>query len=246
MINWKKIVRVDRRSVAPIAKQLYACIVQLIHEQILTAEHTLPSPEAMSQSLHISVQDVQQAYHQLQASHYIAIHASTIQIENKQMKQRHLPRPFARRFVSQSSKTIILSEETQESKVMNIPNLFLDRFPSLLNHQALFIKKQYKQHDKLVAVSEIYFILLDSTCPIEEKALEARIQYFDRFIRDIEVIPTSTAQKRMFGVGTQSLLKGSYFFQRGETIILEIGEVVTLIDFSYQKALKESDLSFMF
>ena len=234
MITWLDLIQVDRRSKTPLADQLASQVIQLIKDDVLGHDDLLPSTTSLAEALTLPEEALEKAYHVLMTRQYLVKQKNQWRIQATTFTEYALPRPFVRRKKIATEGLKPLDVKISESSVIKVPATLIAQYPQLDNQSCLAVNKHYFADGQLVATSQVFYVLFQNNQSRLESDLEARIKPSDDYVRTINMVVPSLNQKKLFGATATMLLQGNYVFQRGQSQILEIGEVFTTLIYTYQ------------
>jgi hypothetical protein len=241
---WQALIHVDRRSKTSLGKQIAFAIIQAIKQHILQAKDLLPSPKILGDHLKVPSTEVEKAFQILLDQQYLNFDGNQYVIKPITFPSYALPRPFARIKVEEN-KILPLTTTLIEEKIIKPSEEQINQFPSIKNALLKFVVKHYTTEGRCVATRVTHYVLPNGQV-LEELELENRILSTDIYIRKVDIVQPNVQQKKVFTSEATMLLKGFYYFQRGEHEILEFAEVHTTLIYAYEFILSNKLNDFIF
>jgi DNA-binding transcriptional regulator YhcF (GntR family) len=231
LVVWQDLFHIDRRSQLSPAHQFKKQFINLLKDDVFQVGEILPSPDQLGGILTIDVHEMDKVYEELKNDQFLAKINQNWVVLHTTLSAYQLPRPFARR---QQADAKPLLEKILKAEYGMMPLAIVNQFPHLDKVQVYEVQKAYFIDHLCVATSQTFYIPFDQKKLINEHEYEARILPSDRYVRDIQIVKPSLSLKKIFTQKPPMVLKGSYQFIRGQTQILEIGEVYTTLIYTYQ------------
>lgn len=242
MIDWTKVLPIDNRSKQSIGQQVANNFVLLIQNQILGESQSLPTIQALADNLNIDTQIITQAYDFLIHHDYIYRYGDEVKVSESELLQFELPKPFTPNLISARKTLKLLEIETMESKVVETPEFFKQRFGETYNQKAVYTKRIYQYEGKNIAMIESYYFMVDVNDPLTKEQFSKE----DETTRELTVLQAAEEHHKIFGKNHNHIAKDFYIIKRKKHTVIEFGQVYTIINHTFTRTLTNADFLFIF
>jgi len=242
MIDWTKVLPVDKRSKQSIAEQVANNFVLLIQNQILGEGQSLPTIQALANKLSVDTKVINQAYEFLMQHDYVYHYKDEIKVSESELLNYELPKPFTPNLNPSKKKLKLLDTETIESKVVDPPAFLKERFREIEHQKALFTKRIYQSEGKPIAMIESYYFMIDAKDGVTGNHLDKEYET----TRELAVIKAAEEHHKIFGKHHPHIAKDFYIIKKNKHTVIEFGHVYTIIKHSFKRTLTDADFLFIF
>jgi hypothetical protein len=242
VIDWKNIINLDKRSKLTIAEQIAQGFIDLIQNQIISPNQSLPNAQTLAQTLSIPEETMNQAIALLIKNEYIDKFKQDLIASESELLKYHLPKPFTPHPNISQTKLMHLEVETRINQLIDTPLMFVERFPEFEKQKVHYSKQIYRDQQKIVAIIETYQSIdrYNNTLTQQDQV--------DKYetTGELTITKMTDEHRKAFGSQFDYIAKDFYMLKKTKNRLIEFGYVYTTLKHAFKKTLGDNDFLFIF